>query len=625
MANRHFGGPAAAGPHLSVTSYNRGDCSSHLPIRAHGKSLLVAFTKMIAAMDRRQFTQTLLASGFAAGLAAPAPAWQLAREPAAKVARARHAVAASVHPLATEAAMSAFARGGNAVDAAVAASLMLSVVDIHNSGLGGGGLALIRTPEGKILAMDGRERAPLAIKPEMYAPGGKADPSLSQTGPLASGTPGLPALLERMSQRLGALDWKVSLLAAAKVAAEGFAIDAPMARNLASSAATIRRFPETARVLLIDSTDPPGIGERLAQPDLAKTLKKLAERGAEWFYHGEFAERADRLMRECGGVLAEKDFHEYFVVERHPIECRYRQHRVFGFPPPSSGGLHIAQILTMLSAFDVRRIFQSSPAQGYHLLAEVMKRAMADRAHWLGDADYTPVPRGLLDPDYLRDRASSIDLDRSTEVTGHGVPPRSTEDLFAPGRHTTHLTTADEHGYVVALTQTVNTSFGSKMMVPGTGVLLNNEMDDFSLAPGVRNAFGLLGSAANAVAPGKRPLSSMSPTIVTDDAGNLRLTCGAAGGPKIITAVLQTLVRTLDLGQSIDVALAAPRVHHQWSPNILAHEDALPEAITVALERMGHRLEAGKTLAVAQGIEQRPDGELIAASDPRVPSSAGGA
>ncbi|MCC6511927.1 MAG: gamma-glutamyltransferase [Pirellulaceae bacterium] len=573
-------------------------------------------------MHRRQFTQSLLVGGLAATCWPCTSIAQLQKSDLAKVATGRRAVAATVHPLATQAAMSEFRRGGNAIDAAVAASLMLSVVDIHNSGLGGGGLALIRTPKGEIFALDGRERAPLAASPETYIRNGQPDPSLSQTGPLASGTPGLVALLDQLSKKYGTLGWKGGLTLAAEVAARGFPIDAPLARNLTANSVTLKKFPESARVLLKDSGEPWAAGETLVQTDLANTLECLAQEGSDWFYRGPFAQATAKLMKASGGLLTAEDFRQYYVANRPPIECVYRGHRVVGFPPPSSGGIHIAQMLTMLSGMDVKSIFAESPARGLHLLAEVMKRAMADRAHWLGDADFAPVPRTLLDANYLSGRAASIDLKRSSVVQGHGQPPNSSEDLFAPGKHTTHLTTADAEGYVVALTQTVNTSFGSKMMVPGCGVLLNNEMDDFSLAPGVRNAFGLVGSAANAVAPGKRPLSSMSPTIVLDGQGQFELSCGAAGGPKIITTTLQNLVRVLDLGQTIDAALASPRVHHQWSPDLLAYEDSLPADIAQQFASMGHQLDKGKTLAVAQGITRNSDGSFTAASDPRVPSQA---
>jgi gamma-glutamyltranspeptidase/glutathione hydrolase len=392
---------------------------------------------------------------------------------------------------------------------------------------------------------------------------------------------------------------------------------------LGSSAARLRLFPSSAAVLLDKAGRPWKAGDLLRQVDLARTLRSVEEQGVGWFYEGPFAERTASLMRETGGLLEVPDFAQYNTVARRPIQTVYRDHSVIGFPPPSSGGIHTAQMLGMLAEYDVAQIFADSQVMGLHLLLEVMKRAMADRAYWLGDADFAKVPLGLLDGDYLRDRASSIDLKRVTPVESHGQPPRADVDLFGQQKHTTHVTTADGEGNVVAMTQTVNTSFGCKMIVPGTGVVLNNELDDFSIAPGVRNAFGLLGSEANLIAPGKRPLSSMSPTLVLDGAGDPLLTCGAAGGPKIITAVLQVLVRVLDLGASVDAAIAAPRIHHQWSPDRAVCENALPDQLVAGLQALGHDTTRIASAAVAQGIAIDGD-QLIAASDPRVPSAAMG-
>ncbi len=539
-----------------------------------------------------------------------------------RVASGRDGVVASVHPLASQAAVQAFERGGNAIDAAVAASLMLSVVDGHNSGLGGGCLALIRQADGAVHAIDGREQAPQRATPEMFFRNGQPDPQLSQIGPLAAGVPGLPAALERISQQYGKITWNAALEGAAAVADEGFEVTRDYARVLSSSAAELRRFPSTAQVLLNAAGAPWPAGHRLRQPDLARTLRALASQGAGWFYQGDFADRVDRFMRDTGGLLNQQDFAAYSTVARKPIQTLYRDRPVIGFPPPSSGGIHIAQMLRMLSAYDVAAIFERSTATGLHLLLEVMKRAMADRAYWLGDADFAKVPVGLLDTNYLRERASSIDLSRATPVASHGQPPAADVDLFGRQKHTTHLTTADAEGNVVAITQTVNTSFGCKMIVPGTGVILNNEMDDFSIAPGVRNAFGLVGSAANAVAPGKRPLSSMSPTLVLDESMRPLLSCGAAGGPKIITTALQILVRVLDLKQSIAEAISAPRVHHQWSPDQAVCERAVDDETRAALASMGHRVTQVARASVAQGLTITPAGELTAASDPRVPSAA---
>ncbi|MCC7338944.1 MAG: gamma-glutamyltransferase [Pirellulaceae bacterium] len=538
-----------------------------------------------------------------------------------RVATGELGVVATVNPLASQAAMQAYQRGGNAIDAAVAASLMLSVVDGHNSGIGGGCLALVYQADGRVVALDGREMAPGSASPEMFFRAGQPAPELSQLGPLAAGVPGLLATLERLSREHGQIDWNEALLGAAEVAEAGFVISEHFARVLRNSAEDLKRFPASARVLLDPSGQPWSSGHLLRQPDLAQTLRQIAEQGIAWFYHGEFAELAAAHLREAGGVMAASDFANYETLVRRAIQTQYRGDSVIGFPPPSSGGIHDAQMLGMLAEFDVAGIFAESEARGLHLLLEVMKRAMADRAYWLGDADFAKVPRGLLDQDYLRQLASSVDLSRATEVKSHGQPPRADVDLFGQRKHTTHLTTADARGNVVAITQTVNTSFGCKMIVPGTGVVLNNEMDDFSIAPGVRNAFGLLGSEANVIAPGKRPLSSMSPTIVLDDDRKPILSCGAAGGPKIITTVLQVLVRVLDLGESIQQAIAAPRVHHQWSPDVAVCENALDDQTAQQLANMGHKIQRISSAAVAQGISLH-DSQLTAAADPRVASSA---
>jgi gamma-glutamyltranspeptidase/glutathione hydrolase len=538
-----------------------------------------------------------------------------------RVATGELGVVATVNPLASQAAMQAYQRGGNAIDAAVAASLMLSVVDGHNSGIGGGCLALVYQADGRVVALDGREMAPGSASPEMFFRAGQPAPELSQLGPLAAGVPGLLATLERLSREHGQIDWNEALLGAAEVAEAGFVISEHFARVLRNSAEDLKRFPASARVLLDPSGQPWSSGHLLRQPDLAQTLRQIAEQGIAWFYHGEFAELAAAHLREAGGVMAASDFANYETLVRRAIQTQYRGDSVIGFPPPSSGGIHDAQMLGMLAEFDVAGIFAESEARGLHLLLEVMKRAMADRAYWLGDADFAKVPRGLLDQDYLRQLASSVDLSRATEVKSHGQPPRADVDLFGQRKHTTHLTTADARGNVVAITQTVNTSFGCKMIVPGTGVVLNNEMDDFSIAPGVRNAFGLLGSEANVIAPGKRPLSSMSPTIVLDDDRKPILSCGAAGGPKIITTVLQVLVRVLDLGESIERAIAAPRVHHQWSPDVAVCENALDDQTAQQLANMGHKIQRISSAAVAQGISLH-DSQLTAAADPRVASSA---
>jgi len=529
---------------------------------------------------------------------------------------------ATAHPLASQAGVECFERGGNAIDAAVAASLMLSVVDGHNSGLGGGGLALLRTTSGRVLALDGRETAPRRADASQYLnPSGLPDSRISQEGPRAAAVPGLVALLEQLSNDYGSLNWKQSLLNAANTAENGYAISGYFSRVLQATANSLRNYPSSAAIWLDADGQPWKKDHVLLQHDLARSLRSLAEMGSRWFYQGEFAERVEKLMVEGNGLMRADDLAGYQTVLREPIVCSYRGYQVFGFPPPSSGGIHLAQMLGMLEQYEVADIFRRSEATGHHLLLEVMKRAMADRVHWLGDADFADVPRGLLDKNYLMQRSSQINLQHATEVNGHGLPPNADLELFGRGGHTTHIATADSDGNVVALTQTINTSFGSKMVVPETGIVLNNEMDDFSLAAGVRNAFGLLGSEANKILPGKRPLSSMTPTLVTDSMGRPLFSGGAAGGPRIISAVLQTVVRYLDLQLPLAEAISRPRLHHQWSPDRAVVENSMPATILQELERMGHDLQRVDTLAVAQAISIDP-AQVGSASDPRVPSSA---
>ena len=293
------------------------------------------------------------------------------------------------------------------------------------------------------------------------------------------------------------------------------------------------------------------------QKNLAATYRAMAEKGVDWFYRGPFAEMTAAWMKENGGIITAEDFANYKPIERTPILSKYRGYDLICMPPPSSGGVHVAQILNILEHFPIRHFRASSRV---HVITEAMKLAFADRAHWLGDPDFAPVPRGLVEPAYSKDLAAKINLDASTPVPSHNMPPRWEGDLF--GKHTTHLSAADAEGNWVALTQTINTAFGSKVIIPGTGVLLNNEMDDFSIQPGVPNAFRLIGAEANSIAPGKRPLSSMSPTLVLKD-GQPVMSVGAAGGPTIITQTLLAISNVVDQGMSPTEALAAPRFHHQ--------------------------------------------------------------
>ena len=540
---------------------------------------------------------------------------------AAKPAANTQCMVATVHPIATDAALEAFRAGGNAIDAAVTAAVTLGVVDGHNSGLGGGCFILIRTKDGNTVALDGREMAPRAASPDMFLRDGKAVPELSTTGALAVGVPGALAAYDRAMNSYGNLELATALRSAAEIADGGFAIDRVYARNLAASQPALMQFPASKEMLLKSNGDPYLEGETLRLPDLAHSYRQMANAGGEWFYRGEFAQRVADWMAAHGGLLSREDFENYQVKRRMPIESTYRGYTVMGFPPPSSGGIHVAQILNILEHFDVRGMLRDDPAMAQHVIVEAMKLAFADRAHWLGDADFAPVPRGLVSKRYARRLAKRIDLCQSSDVPSHGLPDDWNDDVY--GKHTTHIATADAEGNWVAITATVNTSFGSKVVVPGTGVVLNNEMDDFSAQPGVPNAFGLVGADANAVAPGKRPLSSMTPTIVLKD-GQPLLTVGAAGGPKIITQVLQAIIRFVDGDLPLEDCVGQPRLHHQWRPDLLFLEQAFDAQLARVLESRGHTIEYLEHGGVCQAITRLSDGTFVGVSDPRVPGKAAG-
>lgn len=535
-------------------------------------------------------------------------------------------VAATVHPLASLAAVSMYKQGGNAIDAAAAAALCLGVVDGHNSGIGGGCLILVRLADGSSYAIDGRETAPRLAHKNMYLRDGVGDVKLSQDGPLACGVPGQIAALKSVHSRFGALPWQDLFEPAIRAARDGIAMSSAVAASVKSEEQVLRNFKSSADVLFKADGTPYGAGDHWAQRDLARTLDNIAKNGDGWFYQGEFADRCSRFIKEHGGVLEAQDFRDYRAMDRPVLTTEYRGNKVLGFPPPSSGGLHILQMLQMLGRFSMKEVCESGrSARFYHLLTEAMKLAFADRAYYLGDSDFVDVPDFLSSQQYTDELAGRIDLNKATHVAGH-LSSQGTA-LDDEKKHTTHLSTADRHGNWVALTATVNTSWGNKMIVPGMGVMLNNEMDDFSVSPGVPNAFGLIGSEANSVEPGKRPLSSMSPSIVLDSAGDPILACGAAGGPRIINATLQTIVKCLDYGLGVGDAIRESRIHHQWQPNTLFCEGSLGgtynakllnDDLTKQLQELGHNVKISGSLAVAQGV-QRVKGteEFEAACDPR--------
>jgi gamma-glutamyltranspeptidase/glutathione hydrolase len=528
-----------------------------------------------------------------------------------------HGVVATVNSIATDAGIAAMKAGGNAVDAAVAAGLTLGVVDGYNSGVGGGCFMLIRLKDGGFVALDGREKAPAAATRDMYLRDGKADLTASQTGPLASGIPGSLAVYDHALKKYGKLPLKHHLEAAAKVAENGFAITDGYRRRLGEAVKDLARFPASREIFLNREGKALEIGDMLKQPDLAKSYRAMAQDGIAWFYRGAFAKLTAAWMRENGGLITEADFANYEFKSREPLVTKYRDYTIVGFPPPSSGGVHVAQILQILEHFNLVRMGMNSP-NAIHVIAEAMKLAFADRAYWLGDPDFAPVPRGLVSPVYAASLARQIQLLRATDVSGPGTPDRAAEDVF--GKHTTHFSTADADGNWVACTATVNTTFGSKVVIPGTGIVLNNQMDDFSIQPGVPNHFGLIGAEANAVEAGKRPLSSMSPTIVLQR-GEPILAVGAAGGPTIISQTLLAIIAVADFGLDPKAALAVPRFHHQWRPDSLKIEKGVGEDVLKELERRGHKLSVSERFGATQAVGKSKDG-FDGAHDPRLKGKA---
>ena len=529
----------------------------------------------------------------------------------------KHAIA-SVHPLATQAGMEAFAKGGNAIDAAIAAGLTLGVVDGHNSGIGGGCFFVIHAADGTVTCIDGREMAPAKASRDMYVINGKLDEEASKTGALASGVPGYLKACAAAQTKHGKLKLADVLLPAADIAEKGFPIDDIYARKLAATAAKLAKFPASAAIFLKDGK-PHEKGQNLVQTDLAATYRAVAEKGVAWFYAGEFASKTEAWMKTNGGNTNAADYANYQAPEREAIRSKYRGYELITMPPPSSGGVHLAQILNILEHFPIRHFRASNRI---HVMTEAMKLAFADRAHWLGDPDFAKVPRGLVSTDYAAELAKKINLDHATEVPGHNMPPHWEGDIF--GKHTTFLCTADAEGNWVALNQTINTAFGSKVVIPGTGVLLNNEMDDFAVQPGIPNAFKLIGAEANAIAPGKRPLSSMSPTIVLKD-GRPVIVTGAAGGPTIITQALLLLTHIIDDGMLPAEALTEPRFHHQWNPTELKIEKAFGEGTLTRVKALGHTLAETTSFGACQAIFFDQEKKLFfPAHDPRVPGKADG-
>lgn len=527
------------------------------------------------------------------------------------------AAIASAHYLATEAGHQILANGGNAFDAAIAVSSVLSVVEQSSTGLGGGALMILhRVSDGFEIMIDGREMAPAAAYTDMYLnPDGSVNRDLALTGPMAAGIPGEVAALDHLARHYGKLPLSESLKPAIRIAREGFPVYTKIHGMLKYKEKDLRRWPAAAEVFL-PGGKVPEMGDLIKQPDLAYVLEKIATQGRDGFYKGEIAQRLVDGVKAAGGIWSMDDLAGYIVKEREPVRTSYHGYELVTAPPPSSGGIAIAEMLNILEPYQIADL---DKVQRTHLVVEAMRRAYRDRALYLGDPDFYPVPQArLTDANYAAGLRASIMYDKATP--SDMLPGReSTHE----GTDTSHFSIIDAEGNMVAATQTVNTIFGSKFMAPGTGIILNNEMDDFSAKPGEPNAYGLIGFTANEIQPFKRPLSSMTPTLML---GNDQVAAiGTPGGSRIITMVLLGILDFMD-GNGPESWVALPRYHHQYLPDsVSAEPDAFTAEEVAALEAMGHTVKVReRRWGNMHGVMwDRKTGEVLAGSDPR--SDAGSA
>lgn len=525
----------------------------------------------------------------------------------------------SAHPLASAAGLQMLKAGGNAVDAAVATTFAISVTEPYSAGIGGGGFLLLRSGQtGAIKALDFRERAPLAATRNMYLDAqGKVRPNLSTDGYLAVGVPGTVAGLYEVHRQYGKLPWKTLVQPAIALADQGFLVSPRMAAAIVRQQ-TLQQNP-AARKIFTRNGKPLQVGETLIQQDLAKTLQAIAQ-NPQSFYQGWIAQAIAQDMQANGGLITLQDLQRYRPIWREAVCGMFRMARVCSMPPPSSGGVHLLQMLNMVGDTDLKGWGWHSP-DALHLLIETMRIAYADRARYLGDPDFVKVPvAALISPAYGQQRRQEINLRQarpSSQVQAADPDLIQRLNHSKESGNTSHLSVVDKLGNAVSLTFTVNLSFGAGIVTPGTGIVLNNEMDDFAVAPDVPNAFGLVGGDANAIAPGKTPLSSMTPTIVTEQ-GQLRLVTGSPGGSTIITTVLQIILNVLVYGMDGQQAVASPRLHHQWLPDQVIVETFGFDPLTLAeLQRRGQRIQERSGWGNANVIVRTPEGILKGAADPR--------
>jgi len=550
---------------------------------------------------------------------------------------ANHGMVASDHKQASEVGANILKQGGNAIDAAIATSLALSVLRNQSTGIGGGGFMLIRLASGETAVLDYREVAPAAAHQNIYLdPLGNVVPGLSTVGYKAVGVPGLLAGLQAAHKRYGSRPLKTLFAPAIDLAEKGFVADAHFREASEVAQARIKGLqaqpqaefekvffkPSPLKNAPLNKTYSPYLlGEKLKLPDLAKTLRTLAEKGIADFYTGGLSRQIVAAMQANGGLISAQDLANYRVTLRQPLKGDYRGHEILTMPPPSSGGTALIETLNLLEPHALGWNSSGFGSSGYvHRVTEALKHAFADRAEFLGDPAFVQVPLAEL-----TSKNYALSLQKRLSEAQNQTLPRNyygkkglsfgTSQAPTEDHGTTHFSVMDRFGNVVAATETVNTYFGSLTVVPGTGILLNNQMDDFSSKPGVPNAFGLIGNFANAIAPGKKPLSSMTPTIVLKG-GKPFMAVGASGGPRIITGTLHTILNVIDFGMNVNEAVSAPRFHHQWVPETLFIEKDMPLDVRQALTGKGHTLQLGSSESTVQAILAQ-GGRLTGASDPR--------
>ena len=522
--------------------------------------------------------------------------------------------------LAAEIGRDIMAKGGNAVDAGVAVAFALAVTLPRAGNLGGGGFMLVHDAEtGRTQAIDYRELAPSGASRDMFLDDkGEADSDKSLYTGAASGVPGTVAGMRMALDTYGSMPWADVIAPAIRLAEEGIIVTPDLADSLEAEREALMKHPSTAKIFFKEGGAGYRPGERLVQADLAATLKKVAAEGPDGFYKGAVAENIARAVQAAGGPMTVEDLAAYKPVLREPVRGSYRGYEIVSMPPPSSGGVHLIQILNTLEGYPIGALGHNT-AETIHLMAEAMKLAYADRSEYLGDPDFVDVPvAALTSKDYAAELRGKISAEYATPsaMIGPGdLAPYESDQ-------TTHFSVVDKAGNAVSNTYTINLNYGSGLVAEGTGVLMNNEMDDFSAKPGVPNAFGLVGGDANAVQPGKRPLSSMTPTIVLKD-GETWLVTGSPGGARIITTVLQVILNTIDHGMNVAEASTAPRVHHQWLPDELRIEEGISRDTLRQLAAKGHTISEKPVMGSTQSIMRDPaSGALLGASDPRRPDAA---